>query len=58
MIWGDVTVSAVRNEDGSVRHRIVQILDVSSEQDGDEGDGGGAADRPRRRLDLATGVVA
>jgi diguanylate cyclase (GGDEF)-like protein/PAS domain S-box-containing protein len=30
-IWGDVTVSAVLNDDGSVRHRIAQILDVSRE---------------------------
>lgn len=33
VIWGDVTVSAVLNEDGSVRHRIVQIIDVTTEHD-------------------------
>jgi diguanylate cyclase (GGDEF)-like protein/PAS domain S-box-containing protein len=31
VIWGDVTVSAVTNADGTVRHRIAQILDVSAE---------------------------
>ncbi len=31
VIWGDVTVSAVRDEDGAVRHRIAQILDVTAE---------------------------
>ncbi len=30
-IWGDVTVSAVRNPDGTLRHRIAQILDVTAE---------------------------
>jgi diguanylate cyclase (GGDEF)-like protein/PAS domain S-box-containing protein len=30
-IWGDVTVSAVLGPDGSVRHRIAQILDVTRE---------------------------
>ena len=30
-IWGDVTVSAVLNEDGALRHRIAQIIDVSAE---------------------------
>jgi diguanylate cyclase (GGDEF)-like protein/PAS domain S-box-containing protein len=33
VIWGDVTVSVVLNEDGSVRHRIAQILDVTPERD-------------------------
>jgi diguanylate cyclase (GGDEF)-like protein/PAS domain S-box-containing protein len=28
-VWGDVTVSAVREADGNVRHRIAQILDVT-----------------------------
>jgi diguanylate cyclase (GGDEF)-like protein/PAS domain S-box-containing protein len=31
VIWGDVTVSAVLNADGSLRHRIAQILDVTRE---------------------------
>lgn len=31
VIWGDVTVSAVTNPDGSLRHRIAQIFDVSAE---------------------------
>ena len=32
VIWGDVTVSVVFNEDGTVRHRIAQILDVTPER--------------------------
>lgn len=31
VIWGDLTVSTVSNADGSVRHRIAQILDVTAE---------------------------
>jgi diguanylate cyclase (GGDEF)-like protein/PAS domain S-box-containing protein len=31
VVWGDVTVSAVLNPDGTLRHRIAQILDVSRE---------------------------
>jgi diguanylate cyclase (GGDEF)-like protein/PAS domain S-box-containing protein len=31
VVWGDVTVSAVLDANGHLRHRIVQILDVSSE---------------------------
>lgn len=31
VIWGDATVSAVLNADGSMRHRIAQILDVTRE---------------------------
>jgi diguanylate cyclase (GGDEF)-like protein/PAS domain S-box-containing protein len=31
MIWGDVTVSAVRDNHGALRHRIAQILDVTPE---------------------------
>lgn len=32
VIWGDVTVSAVRNADGTMRHRIAQIIDVTRER--------------------------
>jgi PAS domain S-box-containing protein len=31
VIWGDVTVSAVWDADGNLRHRIAQIIDVTSE---------------------------
>ncbi len=31
VIWGDVTVSAVFDASGAVRHRIAQILDVTAE---------------------------
>ena len=31
VIWGDLTVSAVPNPDGSLRHRIAQIIDVTRE---------------------------
>jgi diguanylate cyclase (GGDEF)-like protein/PAS domain S-box-containing protein len=33
VIWGDVTVSSVLDQDGTVRHRIAQILDVTAEHD-------------------------
>jgi diguanylate cyclase (GGDEF)-like protein/PAS domain S-box-containing protein len=32
VIWGDVTVSAIRNDDGSIRNEIAQIVDVTAEQ--------------------------
>ena len=31
VIWGDVTVSAVLDADGAIRHRIAQIIDVTAE---------------------------
>ena len=33
VVWGDVTVSAVLDEEGRMRHRIAQILDVTAEHD-------------------------
>ena len=59
VIWGDVTVSAVRNEDGSVRHRIAQILDVTAEHalQGSLMEAERIAHLGGWRLDLATGQV-
>ncbi len=33
VVWGDVTVSAVLDGNGHLRHRIAQILDVTAEHD-------------------------
>ncbi len=31
VVWGDISVAAVREVDGSLRHQIVQLVDVSTE---------------------------
>ena len=59
VIWGDVTVSAVRNADGTIRHRIAQILDVTAEHDLRVSlmEAEQIAHLGRWQLDLATGQV-
>jgi diguanylate cyclase (GGDEF)-like protein/PAS domain S-box-containing protein len=58
-VWGDLTVSAVANPDGSVHHRIAQIIDVTAEHTLRQSlmEAERIAHLGTWRLDLATGHV-